>query len=160
MSIRYRYVMGLVSTKFCPETVPEASRNSARASLTAGPHTPRHVDRVPGADRAVAAIHRPRRAAGHAVPADRRRRARLLRLQRPKRTGRPQLGGMQIDRHAGRLYVNEEVAHNGRAYDLAQMRDMSNDPQNNDLAIEATNPGNGGIALVERELLVVLAGFQ
>jgi hypothetical protein len=69
----------------------------------------------------------------------------------------PQLGGLQIDRSAGRLYVNEQVAANGRAYDLADIQDIATQTYENDLTIHSTNPGNGGIALVEREMLVIIA---
>ena len=36
----------------------------------------------------------------------------------PGSRGRPQFGGVQVDRAARRLYVNEQVGLNGRAYDL------------------------------------------
>jgi sugar lactone lactonase YvrE len=70
---------------------------------------------------------------------------------------RPQFGGLQIDRAAGRIYVNEQVAGNGRGYDIDIIAAIGTHTGINDLAIVSTNPGNGGIALVERELLVVVA---
>jgi NHL repeat len=70
---------------------------------------------------------------------------------------RPQFGGLQIDQVGGRIYVNEEVAGNGRGYDIDTIAAIGTHTGVNDLAIVSANPGNGGIALVERELLVVLA---
>jgi sugar lactone lactonase YvrE len=69
---------------------------------------------------------------------------------------RPQFGGMQIDRSAGRMYVNEEIALGGRAYDLDTLSTIGTHTADNDLAIVSTNPGNGGMALVERQTFVVL----
>ena len=63
--------------------------------------------------------------------------------------GRPQFGGLQVDKADARLYVNEEVAGNGRAYDLNTLAATSANPANSQLAIISTNPGNGGIALLE-----------
>ena len=69
---------------------------------------------------------------------------------------RPQFGGLQIDRSAGRIYVNEEIAGNGRGYDITTIAAIGTRTAANDLAITSTNPGNGGLALVERELLVLI----
>jgi hypothetical protein len=70
---------------------------------------------------------------------------------------RPQFGGLQIDQVGGRIYVNEQVAGNGRGYDIDTIAAIGTHTSVNDLAIVSTNPGNGGIALVERELLVIVA---
>ena len=69
---------------------------------------------------------------------------------------RPQLGGMQIDRTVGRIYVNEEVAGHGRVYDISTIAAIGTQTADNDLAIISTSRGNGGSALVERELLVLI----
>ena len=61
---------------------------------------------------------------------------------------RPQFGGLQIDRAAGRIFVNEEVAGKGRWYDIATIAVTGTLTGTNDLDIVSTNPGNGGIALV------------
>ena len=61
---------------------------------------------------------------------------------------RPQFGGLQIDTAAGRLYVNEEIGGNGRAYDLASIAATPADPSASLLTITTTNPGNGGLALI------------
>jgi hypothetical protein len=61
---------------------------------------------------------------------------------------RPQLGGLQVDRTAGRIFVNEEVAGNGRWYDIGAVAAVGTSTAANDLDITSTNPGNGGIALV------------
>jgi hypothetical protein len=46
--------------------------------------------------------------------------------------------------------VNEEVQNNGRAYDLNKiMTPLPNSATDGQLAITSTNPGNGGIALLE-----------
>lgn len=69
---------------------------------------------------------------------------------------RPQFGGLQIDRAAGRIYVNEEIAGNGRGYDIGTIAAIGTQTGPNDLAIVSTNPGNGGMALVEQELLILI----
>lgn len=61
---------------------------------------------------------------------------------------RPQFGGLQIDRVAGRIFVNEEIAGKGRGYDIATIGAIGTSTSTNDLDIVSTNPGNGGIALV------------
>jgi hypothetical protein len=61
---------------------------------------------------------------------------------------RPQFGGLQVDRTAGRIFVNEEVAGNGRGYDIASIVGIGTATATNDLDIISTNPGNGGIVLV------------
>ena len=61
---------------------------------------------------------------------------------------RPQFGGLQIDRTAARLFVNEQQAGNGRGYDIATIAAIGTATAANDLNIVSTNPGNGGIALV------------
>jgi len=69
--------------------------------------------------------------------------------------GRPQFGGLQVDKAARRLYVNEEVGGNGRAYDLSTIAATPADPAASLLGIVSTNPGNGGIALLELGAFVV-----
>jgi hypothetical protein len=61
---------------------------------------------------------------------------------------RPQFGGLQVDRTAGRIFVNEEIAGNGRGYEIATIAAIATSTATNDLDIVSTNPGNGGIALV------------
>jgi hypothetical protein len=61
---------------------------------------------------------------------------------------RPQFGGLQVDRTAGRIFVNEQIAGNGRGYDIATIAAIGTSTTTNDLDIVSTNPGNGGIALV------------
>jgi sugar lactone lactonase YvrE len=61
---------------------------------------------------------------------------------------RPQFGGLQVDRTAGRIFVNEQVAGNGRGYDIATIAATGLSTAPNDLGIVSTNPGNGGIVLV------------
>jgi hypothetical protein len=61
---------------------------------------------------------------------------------------RPQFGGLQVDQTAGRIFVNEEIAGNGRGYDIATIAAIGTSTAANDLDIVSTNPGNGGIALV------------
>jgi hypothetical protein len=63
--------------------------------------------------------------------------------------GKPQLGGLQVDKAGGRLYVNEQISEKGRAYDLNTIAATSNNPVDSELNIVSTNPGNGGIALIE-----------
>lgn len=62
-------------------------------------------------------------------------------------SGQPQLGGLQIDRSVGRIFVNEEIAGKGRWYDIASIANISTSDTNH-IDIVSTNPGNGGIALV------------
>ena len=61
---------------------------------------------------------------------------------------RPQYGGLQVDQAAGRIFVNEEIAGNGRGYDIAMIGAIGTSTAANDLDIVSTSPGNGGIALV------------
>jgi sugar lactone lactonase YvrE len=68
---------------------------------------------------------------------------------------RPQFGGLQIDRAAGRIFVNEEVAKKGRGYDIATIAAIGTSTAANDLDIVSTNPGNGGIALVTAKVPVL-----
>ncbi len=63
--------------------------------------------------------------------------------------GRPQFGGLQVDKAAGRLYVNEEIGGIGRAYDLATIAATGAAPADSLLTIVSTNPGNGGLALLD-----------
>jgi endoglucanase len=67
---------------------------------------------------------------------------------------RPQFGGLQIDRTAARLFVNEQIAGDGRGYDLATIAAIGTSTAANDLNIVSTNPGNGGIALVNAPIRV------
>ena len=68
------------------------------------------------------------------------------------RGARPQFGGLQVDREAGRIFVNEQQAKKGRWYDIATIEAVGTSTTANDLDIVSTNPGNGGIALVNAEL--------
>ncbi|SEQ40313.1 hypothetical protein SAMN04488038_10667 [Solimonas aquatica] len=67
----------------------------------------------------------------------------------------PQLGGLQIDRALGRLYVNEEAGLNGRAYDIATLAGIGTTTAGNDLSVTSTNPGNGGLVLVSSHAAVL-----
>jgi hypothetical protein len=70
---------------------------------------------------------------------------------------RPQFGGVQVDRAAGRIFVNEEATGKGRGYDIATIRVI--DPSStaaNDLDIVSTSEGNGGIALVNTKVTLSL----
>ena len=69
---------------------------------------------------------------------------------------RPQFGGLQVDRAAARIFVNEEIGKNGRGYDIASIPDIDVFTAPNDLDIVSTDPGNGGIALVNTQVLVVV----
>jgi sugar lactone lactonase YvrE len=64
----------------------------------------------------------------------------------------PQFGGLQVDRAADRIFVNEEVAGNGRWYDIVNVAAIGTATANNDLDIVSTNPGNGGIVLVDARI--------
>jgi sugar lactone lactonase YvrE len=70
---------------------------------------------------------------------------------------RPQFGGLQVDRTAERIYINEEIAGKGRGYDIATIAAIGTMTAPHDLGIVSTNPGNGGIVVVDRELIVVVA---
>ena len=65
---------------------------------------------------------------------------------------RPQFGGLQVDRAAGRIFVNEQQAKKGRWYDVATIAAVGTSTNANDLDIVSTNPGNGGIALINAQL--------
>jgi len=54
----------------------------------------------------------------------------------------------------GRIFVNEQMAHRGRGYDIATMAAIDTSTTANDLDIVSTNPGNGGIALVNAPIPV------
>jgi len=68
----------------------------------------------------------------------------------------PQFGGLQIDRAAARIYVNEEIAGRGRGYDISSISAVDLVTSVNDLDIRSTNPGNGGLTLVDRPILVAI----
>jgi hypothetical protein len=69
----------------------------------------------------------------------------------------PQFGGLQVDRAAGRVFVNEEVAGKGRGYDTDTVAGIAaNTSAENELDIVSTNPGNGGIALVDTTATLVV----
>lgn len=63
--------------------------------------------------------------------------------------GKPQFGGLQVDKAGKRLYVNEQISGKGRAYDLNTIAATSTNLVDSELNILSTNPGNGGIALIE-----------
>jgi hypothetical protein len=63
--------------------------------------------------------------------------------------GRPQFGGLQVDRAGNRLYVNEELDGKGRAYNLATIAATPATAADSVLAITSTNPGNGGLSLLQ-----------
>jgi sugar lactone lactonase YvrE len=63
--------------------------------------------------------------------------------------GRPQLGGMQIDKTLNRIYVNEQVSGTGLWFDIATINAITPTFTNYQLAIISTNPGNGGIFLAQ-----------
>jgi hypothetical protein len=65
---------------------------------------------------------------------------------------RPQFGGLQVDRTAGRIFLNEEQAKKGRWYDIANIEAVGTSTCKNDLDIVSTNPGNGGIAFVKDQI--------
>jgi sugar lactone lactonase YvrE len=69
---------------------------------------------------------------------------------------RPQFGGLQVDRAVGRIFVNEQIAGKGRGYDIATIDAIGTSTAANDLDIVSTNPGNGGIALVNTKLVVLV----
>ena len=68
--------------------------------------------------------------------------------QVPNGAGRPQFGGLCIDRGGNRLYVNEEIDGNVRVYDLANIAATPNDPAASVLTVSTSDPGNGGLALI------------
>jgi hypothetical protein len=75
-------------------------------------------------------------------------------FQVPNYTGaKPQFGGVQVDRAAGRLYVNDEVGGWVRGYDLGTLADTQNTPADTDSQVAPNHitdeRGNGGIALVQ-----------
>jgi hypothetical protein len=59
---------------------------------------------------------------------------------------RPQFGGLQVDRAAGR----------GRGYDIDSFAVIGTKTAEKDLDIVSTNPRNGGITLVNREFIVLV----
>ena len=69
---------------------------------------------------------------------------------------RPQFGGLQVDRAAARIFVNEQIGKNGRGYDIASIQDIDVSTDPNNLDIVSTFPGNGGIALVNAPTVVVV----
>jgi hypothetical protein len=71
-------------------------------------------------------------------------------------TQRPQLGGLQIDKATGLLYVNDETNDPGngwvRTYNLASLATLADDPTDTSSEVLSnavtSQSGNGGIALV------------
>jgi hypothetical protein len=54
---------------------------------------------------------------------------------------RPQFGGLQVDQAAGRIFVNEEIAGNGRGYEIATIGAIGTSTATNDLEIVQQIPG-------------------
>ena len=73
---------------------------------------------------------------------------------------KPQFGGVAIDTTAGVLYANEEVAGDARAYPLASIASTPLSPASTLLAVTTTNPGNGGLALVNTAIACFRAGTR
>jgi hypothetical protein len=74
-------------------------------------------------------------------------------FQVPNYTGAlPQFGGLQVDKAAGRLYVNDEIGGWVRGYDIGTLGSIANTPGDTDSQVAPNHitdaRGNGGIALV------------
>jgi sugar lactone lactonase YvrE len=67
-------------------------------------------------------------------------------------SSRPQFGGAAIDTSAGVLYANEEVGGDVRTYTLSSIAATPLNPSGSLLSMTTTNPGNGGLALVNGSL--------
>ncbi len=61
--------------------------------------------------------------------------------------GKPQFGGLQIDKVTDRIYVNEQVSTTGMYFDIATIAGITTNFSTYQLPILSTNPGNGGIYL-------------
>jgi Secretion system C-terminal sorting domain len=61
--------------------------------------------------------------------------------------GRPQLGGLQIDKVTNRIYVNEQKSNSGMYFDIASINAVTNTFANHQLSIVSSSIGNGGIYL-------------
>lgn len=62
-------------------------------------------------------------------------------------SGHSQLGGLQIDKSIGRIYVTEQKSGQGFYFDLATVAGITATYANYALPITTTNPGNGGLFL-------------
>ncbi|AEA46015.1 T9SS type A sorting domain-containing protein [Fluviicola taffensis] len=62
-------------------------------------------------------------------------------------SGASQLGGIQIDKIANHIFINEEISNSGLSFDLATLSSITDNFSNYQLGIVSTNPGNGGITL-------------
>jgi hypothetical protein len=71
---------------------------------------------------------------------------------------RPQFGGVAIDTAANVLYANEEIGGDARAYALATIAGTPLDPSSTLLPVTTTNPGNGGLALVDTPIACFRTG--
>lgn len=67
-------------------------------------------------------------------------------------SGRAQLGGLQIDRTTNRMYVNEQVSGAGMYFDIATLATISTNFNTYKLSIVSTNPGNGGLFLMNNPI--------
>ncbi len=61
--------------------------------------------------------------------------------------GKPQLGGLQIDKATDRIYINEQISGTGMFFDIASIAGITTNFSTYQLPILSTNPGNGGIYL-------------
>ncbi len=61
--------------------------------------------------------------------------------------GKPQLGGLQIDKTTNRIYINDQISGTGMFFDVATIAGITTNFSTYQLPILSTNPGNGGLYL-------------
>ena len=74
--------------------------------------------------------------------------------------GRPQLGGLQIDKVTDRMYVNEQKSNSGMYFDIASINGVTNTFANHQLPILSTSLGNGGIYLASNTQILNTNNFE
>jgi Secretion system C-terminal sorting domain len=74
--------------------------------------------------------------------------------------GRPQLGGLQIDKVTDRIYVNEQKSNSGMFFDIANINAVTNTFSNHQLPIVSTSFGNGGIYLASNTQVLGVNSFE
>ncbi len=74
--------------------------------------------------------------------------------------GRPQLGGLQIDKVTDRIYVNEQKSNSGMFFDISTINAVTNIFTNHQLPIVSTGSGNGGIYLASNTQVLGASSFD
>jgi Secretion system C-terminal sorting domain len=74
--------------------------------------------------------------------------------------GRPQLGGLQIDKVTDRIYVNEQKSNSGMYFDIATINAITSTFSTYQLSMVSSSVGNGGIYLASNTQVLKNSDFN